>query len=77
LNVEVNNELFGQIVQSKLEEVIKNECVQITADDYSKKLNWLLMFKRWVSYEIVRLVFFLFTFYYKQEKSSTKRTLPI
>jgi len=77
LNVEVNNELFGQIVQSKLEEVIKNECVQITADDYSKKLNWLLMFKRWVSYEIVRLVFFLFTFYYKQEKSSTKRTLPV
>lgn len=77
LNVDVDNERFGQSVKSKLEEVIEKECVQITTDDYSKKLNWLLKFKRWVSYEIVRLVFFLFTFYFKQERSSTKKTLPI
>ena len=77
LNVDVNNKQFGETVKSNLEGVIENECVRVTTDAYSKTLNWTAMFKRWLSYELVRLIFFLFTFYFKQERSSTKKTLRI
>ena len=75
--MDVNNKQFGETVKSNLEGVIENECVRVTTDAYSKTLNWAAMFKRWLSYELVRLIFFLFTFYFKQERSSTKKTLRI
>ena len=77
LNVDVNNKQFGETVKSNLEGVIENECVRVTTDAYSKTLNLAVMFKRWLSNELVRLIFFLFTFYFKQERSSTKKTLRI
>jgi cardiolipin synthase len=77
LNVDVHHKPFGQVVNSTLQEVIEKECVQITTAAYSKTLNWVVMFKRWMAYELVRLIFFLFTFYFKQEGSSPRKTLPI
>jgi cardiolipin synthase A/B len=67
LNLEVNNALFADKVQKQLETIIANDCVQITRDSYTTKYNFLHRAIQYVSYIMVRILFHLFTFYFKQQ----------
>jgi cardiolipin synthase len=70
LNIDVNDPEFATNVQQQLEDIMKTDCVQITEEAYNKKYNFFLRFIQYCSYWLVRIIFYLFTFYFKQRSSS-------
>ena len=69
LNLDVSNANFAKGVEQILETIIQDECVAITKEVHSKTKNIFKQFIRWCSYQIIRIVYYLLTFYYKQRKS--------
>ena len=66
LNLDVRSADFAKAVEQILETIIQNECEAITKDKHIHTKNIFKQFFRWCSYEIIRIVFYLLTFYYKQ-----------
>jgi cardiolipin synthase len=65
LNLDVRNPVFAKEVREKLEEIIVNDCIPITPVHQIETKNIFKQFIRWFSYEFIRIVFYLFTFYFK------------
>jgi len=66
LNIDVNDAEFATHVQQQLESIMDNDCVLVTEEDYNKKYNFFQRFIQYCSYWLVRIIFYLFTFYFKQ-----------
>jgi cardiolipin synthase A/B len=66
LNLDVDNIEFARGVQLRLEEMIRDECIQVTGESYSTHNHFIQRMVQAISYEIVRLIVFLFTFYVRQ-----------
>ncbi len=66
LNLDVNNEGFAKHVEQTIGEIISNDCLSITREMHVHSKNIFKQFFRWVSYEVFRLSFNAFTFYFKQ-----------
>ena len=66
LNVDVVNPGFVKKVRQKLESIIADECMCVSAEVHAKTNNVFKQFTRWFSYQFIRMVIFLFTFYFKQ-----------
>ncbi|MBL7851133.1 MAG: hypothetical protein JNN04_09540 [Cyclobacteriaceae bacterium] len=67
LNVDVHNASFANSVQHALDRIILDDCIRISHSRFSTGTNLFLKFKRRVSYEIIRVILYLFTFYFRQE----------
>jgi cardiolipin synthase len=67
LNLDVRNALFAKQVEHQLDDIILKDCLQITQESHHRSKSIWKQFLRWVSYEIFRLIFNLFTFYFKQK----------
>lgn len=72
LNLDVRNPSFALQAEQKLEAIIKNDCVAITKEKHSSSNNIFKQFIRWCSYEIIRLMLYLFTFYFRQKKGTQR-----
>lgn len=70
LNMDVRNDAFAACVEKELEELIRDHCKEIVPAEYFQKTGPWRQFMQWGAYEIVRVLFFLFTFYWRQEKES-------
>jgi cardiolipin synthase len=70
LNLDVRNESFAVYVEKELDELIRDHCKEIVPEEYFQKTGPWRQFLQWGAYEIVRLLFFLFTFYWRQEKET-------
>jgi len=68
LNLDVKNKRFAKQVEDTLEDIIAKSCTVITAEHERKAKNIFRQFVWWCSYESVRLLFYLFTFYYRQRE---------
>ncbi len=68
LNIDVFDAAFTKNVESSIDNIIKNDCVAITKETHIHTKNIIKQFIRWLSYHFIRIVFYLFTFYFKQEK---------
>ncbi len=68
LNLDVRNPGFAASVEKKLEEIITKECIYITEERLRSGRNIFKRFIQWASYEIICIIFYLFTFYFKQHK---------
>jgi cardiolipin synthase A/B len=68
LNLDVKNALFAENTNRELQQIIDEDCVQITAEYQTRTNNMVKQFTRWLSYEFIRLTIFLFTFYFKRER---------
>jgi cardiolipin synthase A/B len=68
LNTDVYDTGFATAVQQQLAIIIQQHCLPITPDFHRRHKNIFRQFIRWISYETVRLLFYLFTFYYKPKK---------
>lgn len=77
LNVDVYNAAFGQILREQLNSILLNDCVQVQPSTFFQRLTWWKRIWQWAAYELVRLIFFLFTFYFSQEKSPAGKKLDI
>ncbi|HYF29783.1 MAG TPA: phospholipase D-like domain-containing protein [Chitinophagaceae bacterium] len=64
-NVDVSDPEFVRSTEQVLLDIIKNECQLITVNRHTRTKNILRQFYRWLSYQTVRLILFLFTFYFK------------
>ncbi len=68
LNLDVRNNAFAKEAEQSLEKIIQDDCKAITNEEYFNSKNILKQFIRWSSYQIIRTIIYLLTFYYKQER---------
>lgn len=68
LNVDVRNKPFASLVHKELDQIINNDCNRIKAEDYKISFPYINTLLQRLSYEIIRLVLYMFTFYFKQEE---------
>ena len=66
LNLDVKCHSFAGLVKETLVDIITKDCIQFTESTYQTKYNFFQRAIQFASYELVRLVFFLFTFYFRQ-----------
>jgi cardiolipin synthase len=66
LNLDIDQADFGRQVASALERIMQNDCIAVTEQDYRTRYHLLHRMMQWLSYECIRLVFFLFTFHFRQ-----------
>jgi len=69
LNADIRDREFGTSVAATLNEVIHRECRRIDPSDYYEKTFWWTTLQQRLAYELVRAIVWLFTFYFKKEKS--------
>jgi cardiolipin synthase A/B len=67
LNLDVRNEAFAAAVQKRMEEIIAKDCVEVTEESYITKYHFAKRLLQYCSYYIVRIIYYLFTFYFKQK----------
>lgn len=66
LNLDIRKRVFAQEVERQINSIMEEDCVEIT-QEHLKEYTVPQRFLQWVSYEIYRFVFFLFTFYFRQK----------
>ncbi|NCI49641.1 phospholipase [Sediminibacterium roseum] len=66
LNVDIRNKSFAAQVEATLEDIIQNESTLITTETLQKTKNIFKQFIRWASYQAIRTLFYVATFYYKR-----------
>jgi cardiolipin synthase A/B len=66
LNLDVRDSNFAINVEGYFREIIQHHCIAVTEETHKKGRNIFIQFIRWVSYQFIRTVFYLLTFYYKQ-----------
>ncbi len=66
LNLDIRDHSFSDYVHQTLEGIIRNDCIECTALTYETKYNFFQRVVQYACYEFVRLIFFLFTFYFRQ-----------
>lgn len=81
LNLDVHNaDLASQTVKI-MEAIILNDCLPITQKEHLRTKNIFKQFIRWCSYEIIRIIFYLFTFYFKRSRevkpNKRKAQIPV
>jgi cardiolipin synthase len=72
LNMDVRNTAFVAAVEQELESLIRDSCVEVDPDNFIHTNGILRQLMQRLSYEIIRMIFFLFTFYFKQEKEARR-----
>ena len=68
LNLDINDPVHARALEQELETIIQKDCIGITETQHRQTKNIFKQFVRWCSYEFIRLVFYLTTFYFKQNK---------
>lgn len=71
LNMDVLNEQFAQNVEAQLKDIIHNHCQLVDNASLNSNTRWYLRLWHRINYDLIRLTFFLFTFYFKQEKKQS------
>lgn len=66
LNLDVSNPVIAASASEIIHEIITNDCIQITFEQQLKTRNIFKQFLNWLSYQFISVVFYLFTFYFKQ-----------
>ena len=66
LNLDVRNPAFTKATNQVIETIIAEDCTPITYEHHIRTKNIFKQFGRWVSYQFIRLLFYLFTFYFKR-----------
>lgn len=66
-NLDIRNDIFAKHVNETTEEIIKNNCINVTTVYHKKTKNIFKQFSRYLSYQFIRLTFKLFTFYFRRK----------
>ncbi|HSC40425.1 MAG TPA: phospholipase D-like domain-containing protein [Chitinophagaceae bacterium] len=68
LNLDVNNPVFTASVRQGIEEIIENDCTRVTEKSFYRRNHYLLRLWQETCYGFIRVLLFLFTFYFRREK---------
>lgn len=67
LNMDVKSPAFGGYIQEFMNDIMANDCRQITRENYVSSTNFFRKLWQKASYTLVNWITTLFTFYFKQE----------
>jgi cardiolipin synthase len=67
LNLDVRDKKLAGDTEKILLDIIRSDCVKITKTNLRKSTNIFSQFIRWFSYEIINILFYVFTFYFKHQ----------
>jgi cardiolipin synthase len=70
LNLDVRDPVFAMKVEEELEAIIRDHCKRIVPEEYFHRIGLWKRFGQRLAYEMIRVIFFLFTFYFRQEKET-------
>jgi cardiolipin synthase len=56
INVGILNEEFTQQFEKLLQDIIKNDCRQVTVEEYARRRTWFFRLSGWFSYQMIRLM---------------------
>lgn len=68
LNLDVISKPFAKQTKKVLQQLMEQDCIPVTTESYEIKFNRWQRLMQWGSYVLFRLIFFLFTFYFKQKE---------
>ncbi len=68
LNLDVDNPAFARDANDRLNEIIKTDCRQITEKIYQRSTSWRARILQRLAYDSLRMILFLFTFYWRQKE---------
>ena len=71
LNLDVLNAPFASLVETELQSIIGQHCMRITPDYYEAHNSFLKRVLQRACYQFIRMVFVLFTFYFRQLKQTS------
>ena len=66
LNLDVRNTELAKEMEQVMDTIIEKDCVHITTEQVRQTKNIFKQFIRWSSYQVIRFVFYILTFYYKR-----------
>ena len=69
MNLEISDEHFGKEAHQSLNEIIEQDCMRVTLEDFKNHSVWWNAWWHRTAYIILRMILFLFTFYFKRERS--------
>lgn len=67
LNLDIRDAGFSAEVEAVFEDIIEKECIHVTQEMLIQKRTLLKRFMWWSSYQIVKGLIYLFTFYFRQK----------
>lgn len=73
LNMDVRNTAFAAAVEQELDALIRDHCIEVDRKNFIHHNGLFRQLLQRASYEMIRILFFLFTFYFKQEKETRRR----
>jgi cardiolipin synthase len=73
LNLDIRDEKFAEGATEMLQQIMKDQCVAIMPNHRRYATNIFSQFTRWCSYQIIRIIFYVFTFYFKRRSSKSLR----
>jgi hypothetical protein len=56
MNVEILDRTFTEEFEKVLLKIIRDDCRQITIEEYLRRKTWLSQFSGWLSYQMIRLL---------------------
>lgn len=68
LNIDVDDPAFAEHTEKTLAAIMKDCCTMVIEKEYRVKSNYLLQFGHWLAYNFMKMMLFLFTFYFKETK---------
>ena len=73
LNMDVRNDAFAICVEKELDAIIRDHCKEVVPAEYFQHTGVWRRFLQWAAYQTVRVLFFLFTFYWHQDRETPRR----
>jgi cardiolipin synthase len=67
LNLDVRNKPFAGSVQELMDGIIENDCIRVTEKNIKNNIGFFKRLLQKTSYEIIRIVLNLSTFYFRPE----------
>ncbi len=56
MNVNIMDDAFTKGFENILDEIIKNDCRQVTVEEYLRRSSWWTRLRGWASYQMIRLL---------------------
>lgn len=72
LNLDIVDAGFTAKVRDLVEHIMDNDCKKITKEEAAFPKNIFTRFIQWASYRVIRVLIYLFTFYFKQHRETDK-----
>lgn len=67
LNLDIRDAGFAAEVEAVFEEIMEKECIRVTKEMFTRNNNLLKRFVWWSSYQTIKGLIYLFTFYFRKK----------